>query len=90
LLGVELVDTRDGRSFIPDPIQAAHRVEDAAFANGLLVSSTHSNADGFAGDEIVFAPALTSTDEELGMMVERLAMTLAEVATWLDHELGRA
>ena len=90
LLGVELVDPRDGGSFLPDGLDAAHRVEDAALANGLLVGSTHSNADGFAGDEIIFAPPLTSTDAELTMMVERLAATLSQVERALEPELVRA
>ena len=88
LLGVELVDPGDGHSFPPDELGLGHRVEDAALEHGLLVGSTHSTADGYAGDEILLAPALTSTDGELAMMLERLAETLSEVAGWLSG--GRA
>jgi glutamine synthetase len=87
LFGVELVDPRDGRSFLPDELQVAHRVEDAALDHGLLVSSTHSTPDGYAGDEILLAPAYTSTDEELAMMVERFAETMADVASSLEKAL---
>src|SRR5438034_3471920 len=41
LLGVELVDPRDGTSFLPDALDAASLVDDAAFEHGLLVTSTH-------------------------------------------------
>ena len=80
LLGVELVDPRDGSSFLPDDLEAAHKVEDHAIEHGLLVSSTHSNADGYAGDEILLAPAFTSTDEELAMMLERFVETMEHMA----------
>src|SRR5205823_1856373 len=43
LLGVSLVD-------LPDEMHADERVEDAALNHGLLVSATHSTADGYAGD----------------------------------------
>jgi adenosylmethionine-8-amino-7-oxononanoate aminotransferase len=88
LLGVELVDPRDGRSFLPDNLEAAHKVEDHAIEHGLLVSSTHSNADGYAGDEILLAPAFTSTDAELAMMLERFAETMAHMARKIEKLLA--
>jgi len=76
LLGVDLVD-------LPDDVHADERVEDAALEHGLLVATTHSTRDGYAGDEILLAPAFTSTDEELDLMVRRLAETLADVSASL-------
>jgi len=73
LLGVSLVG-------LSDDIHADERVEDAALDHGLLVTATHSTADGFAGDEILLAPAFTSTDDELEMMVRRFSETLDDVA----------
>jgi adenosylmethionine-8-amino-7-oxononanoate aminotransferase len=87
LLGVELVDPRDGSSFLPDELQAGLWVEDHAIEHGLLVSSTHSNADGYTGDEILLAPAFTSTDEELAKMVERFAETMAHMASKIEKAL---
>jgi len=86
LVGVELVDPRDGESFLPVALDAAALVDDTAFEHGLLVTSTHPQADGFAGDQVLLAPAYTSTDEELGQMVERLAGTMQDV----DAEVKRA
>src|SRR5207245_5681445 len=60
LLGVSLVDPRDGKSLLPDKLDAATLVDDIAFERGLLVSSTHSTPDGYAGDEVLLAPAFTS------------------------------
>ena len=79
LLGVELVDPRDGVSFLPVELDAAGIVDDTAFEHGLLVTSTHPQADGFAGDQVLLAPAYTSTDAELAEMVERFAATMTEV-----------
>ena len=79
LLGISLVDPRHRDDFIPHEVDAATLVDDLAFEHGLLVSSTHSTLDGFAGDEVVIAPAFTSTDGELGQMVERLVATMGDV-----------
>jgi adenosylmethionine-8-amino-7-oxononanoate aminotransferase len=90
LLGVELVDPRDGKSFLPDELQAGLRVEDHAIEHGLLVGSTHSTADGYAGDEILLAPAFTSTDEELAMMIERFAETMKHMTSKVEKALSGA
>jgi adenosylmethionine-8-amino-7-oxononanoate aminotransferase len=79
LVGIELVDPRDGESFLPVDLDAAAVVDDTALKRGLLVTSTHPQADGFAGDQVLLAPAYTSTDDELGEMVERLAATIEDV-----------
>ena len=73
LCGVSLVER-------PDHLRYDERVESAALEHDLLITTTHSNADGFAGDEVVFAPALTTTDGELDMMVSRFAAALRDVS----------
>jgi adenosylmethionine-8-amino-7-oxononanoate aminotransferase len=90
LLGVELVDPRDGTSFLPDELDAASLVDDTAFEHGLLVTSTHPQADGFAGDQVLLAPAYTSTDAELAEMVERLADTIGDVERTIKSSLANA
>jgi len=76
LLGVELVDPRDGESFLPDELDAASLVDDTALDLGLLVTSTHPQADGFAGDQTLLAPAYVSTDDELSEIVDRFRATI--------------
>jgi len=88
LLGVELVDPRDGTSFLPEELDVASLVDDKAFEHGLLVTSTHSQADGYAGDQVLLAPAYTSTDEELAQMVERLAATIQDVEGTIKRALS--
>ena len=88
LLGFELVDPRDRSSFLPVELDAASLVDDVAFEHGLLLTSTHPQADGFAGDQVLLAPAYTSTDEELAQMVERTATTIADVGRRVKDRLS--
>ena len=87
LLGVELVDPRDGKSFLPHVLDVASQVDDTAFELGLLVSSTNSTQDGFAGDEVLLAPAFTSTDAELDEMIERFKATIEAVEKAVEKKL---
>jgi adenosylmethionine-8-amino-7-oxononanoate aminotransferase len=79
LLGFELVDPRDGVSFLPDDLDAASMVDDVALEHGVLVTSSHAQADGFAGDQTLVAPAYVATEAELAQMVERLAAAVRDV-----------
>ena len=88
LLGVELVDPRDGESFLPDDLHAASLVDSTALEHGLLVTSSHSTPDGYAGDETLLAPAYTSTDDELAEMVDRFAETMAAVERRVKEALS--
>src|SRR5206468_3163327 len=69
LLGVDLVDPRDGTSFLPVELDVARLVDDTALEHGLLVTSTHPQTDGFAGDQTLLAPAFVATDQELAEMI---------------------
>ena len=88
LLGVELVDPRDGESFLPVELDVASLIDDTAFANELLVTSTHPQADGFAGDQTLLAPAYVSTDEELAEIVDRFRATIESVELSIKESLS--
>jgi adenosylmethionine-8-amino-7-oxononanoate aminotransferase len=87
LLGVELVDPRDGESFLPDELDAASLVDDTALEHGLLVTSTHPQADGFAGDQTLLAPAYVTTDDELAEVVDRFRATIGSVERSIKDSL---
>ena len=87
LLGVELVDPRDGESFLPVELDVASLVDDTAFEHGLLVTSTHPQVDGFAGDQTLLAPAYVTTDEELGQIVDRFRATIESVESSIKGSL---
>jgi adenosylmethionine-8-amino-7-oxononanoate aminotransferase len=87
LLGVELVDPRDGESFLPVDLDAASLVDDTALEHGLLVTSTHPQVDGFAGDQTLLAPAYVTTDEELAEVVDRFRATIVSVERSIKDSL---
>jgi adenosylmethionine-8-amino-7-oxononanoate aminotransferase len=88
LLGVEYVDPRDEASFLPPDVRAAGRVDAAAFTRELITLSTQPTRDGFAGDQTLFAPPFTTTDQELAQMVERFADAVRQVALEIEAELS--
>ena len=90
LLGVELVDPRDGESFLPVDLDVASLVDDTAFEQGLLVTSTHPQADRWAGDQTLLAPAYVTSDEELAEIVERFRTTIEAVERSIKDALPRA
>ena len=66
----------------------AGRIDDAAFERDLITLSTQPTRDGYAGDQTLFAPAFTATDDELGEMVSRFADTVRRVAEEVESELS--
>ena len=88
LLGVEYVDPRDGRSFLPAELGVAGRIDDVALQeHGLITLSTQPTGDGYAGDQSLFAPAFTASDDELAEMVGRFAATVEAVAGYVEDTL---
>jgi adenosylmethionine-8-amino-7-oxononanoate aminotransferase len=87
LLGVSFVDPRDGRSFLPRELRVAARIDEAALERDLILLSTQPTRDGYAGDQTLFAPPYTTTDEELAVMVARFADTVRHVADGVEREL---
>ena len=79
LLGIEYADPRNGESFLPPELGVAGKIDATALEHGLIVLSTQPTRDGYAGDQTLFAPAFTATDEELTEMVERFAAVAREV-----------
>jgi len=90
LLGVSFVDPRDGESFLPTDLRVGGRIDAAAFERGLIVLSTQPTRDGFAGDQTLFAPAFTATDEELAEMVARFSDVVRHVADEIEPDLSRS
>jgi adenosylmethionine-8-amino-7-oxononanoate aminotransferase len=90
LLGVSYVDPRDGDSFLPPDLRVGGRIDATAFDLGLITLSTQPTRDGYAGDQTLFAPPFTSTDDELAEMVSRFAETVRQVAQGVEQELSTA
>ncbi|MCI0634700.1 MAG: aminotransferase class III-fold pyridoxal phosphate-dependent enzyme [Actinobacteria bacterium] len=90
LLGVSFADPRDGTSFLPRELRVGGRIDDAAMERDLITLSTQPTRDGYAGDQTLFAPAFTASDEELAEMVARFADAVRQVAERVDAELDQA
>src|SRR5207244_4190662 len=90
LLGVSYVDPRDPDSFLPPELRVAGRIDDVALERGLVILSTQPTRDGLAGDQSLFAPPFTTTDDELAEMVERFAESVRQVAGEVERELEGA
>jgi adenosylmethionine-8-amino-7-oxononanoate aminotransferase len=88
LLGVEYVDPRDGTSFLPSELGVAGRIDDVALDHGLVILSTQPTGDGYAGDQSLFAPPFTTSDDELAEMVARFADVVGKVAEQVERELA--
>jgi adenosylmethionine-8-amino-7-oxononanoate aminotransferase len=87
LLGVSFVDPRDGESFLPPELRIGARIDAEAFDRGLIVLSTQPTRDGYAGDQTLFAPAFTATDDELREMVSRFRDVVHHVAAEVEPDL---
>lgn len=90
LLGVEYVDPRDGTSFLDPDLRVARLIDLEALSRGLIVYSTQPTADGYAGDQTLLAPAFVSTEDELELVIERMAATVRAVERKVKHELAGA
>ena len=90
LLGIEYADPRDGSSFLPPELGVAERIDERALAHGLILLSTQPTRDGYAGDQTLFAPAFTSSDEELAEMIDRFVAVLGEVWGEVEEKLETA
>jgi adenosylmethionine-8-amino-7-oxononanoate aminotransferase len=89
LLGVDFVDPRDGRSFLPRELRVAGRIDEVALERGLVILSTQPTRDGMAGDQSLFAPPFTTSDDELDEMVSRFTETVRQVAAEVESQLVR-
>jgi adenosylmethionine-8-amino-7-oxononanoate aminotransferase len=88
LLGIDYVDPRDGRAFLPPELKTAGRIDAVALEGGLVTLSTMPTRDGFAGDQSLFAPPFTSTDGELDEMVQRFSQAVHQVAEEVEARLA--
>jgi adenosylmethionine-8-amino-7-oxononanoate aminotransferase len=88
LFGVDYVDPRNGESWLDPDLAVARRIDCEALERGLLTYSTQPTADGYTGDQTLLAPAFVTSDQELGMIAERLGATVRAVESWVKSQLA--
>lgn len=86
LNGVELVRDRDRRTPFPKEWNATGRVLEAAEEAGVLLYPARGGADGRAGDAFLLAPALTTTHEEVEVMVDATVQAIGRITVAWDQE----
>jgi adenosylmethionine-8-amino-7-oxononanoate aminotransferase len=76
--GIELVADRATKEPFDPSLRTYARVKRAALAAGLLCYPMGGTIDGTRGDHVILAPPYTITENELDLVVERLAGALGE------------
>ncbi|HEY6628477.1 MAG TPA: aspartate aminotransferase family protein [Acidimicrobiia bacterium] len=76
LVCVELVADRDTKAPFARSEQVAEQMVARAQESGLLLYPSTGNADGANGDFLMLGPPLTITDDEVDLIVDRMALTL--------------
>jgi adenosylmethionine-8-amino-7-oxononanoate aminotransferase len=69
MVGFELVQDKGTKKPFPASARMSRRVEEAAFARGLIVYSCTGCVDGVAGDMILMAPPLITTKAQVDEIV---------------------
>ena len=69
MVGFELVQDKGSKKPFPAGARMSRRVEEAAFARGLIVYSCAGCVDGVAGDMILMAPPLITTKAQVDEIV---------------------
>jgi adenosylmethionine-8-amino-7-oxononanoate aminotransferase len=76
LLAVELVDDRHTKRAFGPSLRLAARIKTEAMARGLMIYPMSGTIDGRLGDHVLLAPPFIVSDDELGMIADRLAAAI--------------
>jgi adenosylmethionine-8-amino-7-oxononanoate aminotransferase len=79
MLGLELVRDKGTKEPFPPEMRVSRRLEEAAFARGLVIYSCTGSVDGVAGDMILMAPPLIITESQVDEFMSILHASIAAV-----------
>ena len=77
--GIELVADRASKSPFDPALKLHARVKSAAMEAGLMCYPMGGTIDGARGDHVLLAPPFIITDDEIDLLVERLAIAVDNV-----------
>ncbi|HZP90468.1 MAG TPA: aminotransferase class III-fold pyridoxal phosphate-dependent enzyme [Actinomycetota bacterium] len=80
MIGIELVADRERKTPFPRADRVTERVVTAARERGLLLYSSTGHVDGERGDLLMLGPPFVLSEEECGLIVERTAAAVGDVA----------
>jgi adenosylmethionine-8-amino-7-oxononanoate aminotransferase len=76
---LELVSDRASNAPFPPYAKLSTRLRAIARENGLICYPSSGTIDGFSGDHVTLAPPFIVTGDQIGEMVEKLAVSLDNV-----------
>jgi len=85
---LELVTDRNRQTPFPQALGLSNRIKDGAMANGLICYPMGGVADGRQGDVVMLAPPFIVTEEEIDLIIARLARTLDTVLAKANIEVA--
>ena len=77
--GIEFVSDRNSKTPLPPSLSVASKLKAAAFAHGLICYPMPGTRDGKSGDHVLLAPPFIVSEEQVGEIVEKLTLAVAEV-----------
>lgn len=77
--GIELVADREAKTPFDPADRIAARIKAAAFEAGLICYPMSGTIDGRLGDHVLLAPPFIMTDDQVGELVGKLALSLRTV-----------
>ena len=85
LAGIELVQNKETKEPFPASLATSKRLERISRNEGLLVYPGSGFLDGITGDQILVAPPLTITMDEIDELVNRLERSFRKLASELKE-----
>lgn len=88
--GLEVVEDREKKTPFDPSNGLAGKMRTAAFAEGLICYPMPGTRDGRLGDHILLAPPFIMTDEDIGLIAERLKTALDAVLSRVPGGMAAA
>lgn len=76
-VGIEFIASQEDKSPFDPAMNIAGNLKKNAFKSGLACYPAQGTIDGKAGDHVLLAPPFIITNDEIDMLVERLAMAIS-------------
>ena len=75
-VGIEFVASQDDKTPFDPALNVAGNLKKNAFQSGLACYPAQGTVDGRTGDHVLLAPPFIITDDEMDMLVDRLALAI--------------
>ena len=80
-VGIEFVSDRKSKTPMPSSQRISSKLKAAAFSHGLICYPMPGTRDGKSGDHVLLAPPFVVSDEQIGEIVEKLSLAVADVCS---------